>query len=185
MTSWRRVFGRAPAHSPVDRSNVVHGVVHRRRLVLLLRLLLRPVPAEDRVHVLREGHVHAVRPVLGRSCRLRRFLRLLLALFRACDPVVVAGLPASPSASAAARRQQQGRGRDERGSNGQRRALHSELRRRRSRGGGRGAVHVGGGVPMPARRATRELRERGLVVTLPAKGTFVTYPETTGDGQEP
>ncbi|MGW6009090.1 winged helix-turn-helix domain-containing protein [Streptomyces sp. NPDC055210] len=38
---------------------------------------------------------------------------------------------------------------------------------------------------LTARRATRELRERGLVLTLPAKGTFVAYPETTGDGQEP
>ncbi|WP_328495785.1 winged helix-turn-helix domain-containing protein [Streptomyces sp. NBC_00414] len=37
---------------------------------------------------------------------------------------------------------------------------------------------------LTARRATRELRERGLVITLPAKGTFVAYPETTGDGQE-
>ncbi|MFF5363602.1 GntR family transcriptional regulator [Streptomyces scabiei] len=30
---------------------------------------------------------------------------------------------------------------------------------------------------LTARRATRELRERGLVVTLPAKGTFVAYPD--------
>jgi DNA-binding GntR family transcriptional regulator len=40
---------------------------------------------------------------------------------------------------------------------------------------------------LTARRATRELRERGLVVTLPAKGTFVAYPqadEPAGDGQE-
>ncbi|MFF3488132.1 GntR family transcriptional regulator [Streptomyces sp. NPDC002701] len=37
---------------------------------------------------------------------------------------------------------------------------------------------------LTARRAARELRERGLVVTLPAKGTFVAYPETTDDGQE-
>ncbi|WP_413757638.1 GntR family transcriptional regulator [Streptomyces sp. MMBL 11-3] len=37
---------------------------------------------------------------------------------------------------------------------------------------------------LTARRATRELRERGLVVTLPAKGTFVAYPETTEDDQE-
>lgn len=29
---------------------------------------------------------------------------------------------------------------------------------------------------LTARRAVRELRERGLVVTLPAKGTFVAYP---------
>ena len=29
---------------------------------------------------------------------------------------------------------------------------------------------------LTARRATRELRQRGLVVTLPAKGTFVAYP---------
>ncbi|MFF7839889.1 winged helix-turn-helix domain-containing protein [Streptomyces ossamyceticus] len=29
---------------------------------------------------------------------------------------------------------------------------------------------------LTARRAIRELRERGLVVTLPAKGTFVAYP---------
>ncbi|NSL43213.1 winged helix-turn-helix domain-containing protein [Streptomyces sp. 8P21H-1] len=31
---------------------------------------------------------------------------------------------------------------------------------------------------LTARRAIRELRERGLVLTLPAKGTFVAYPET-------
>ncbi|MFG2347088.1 GntR family transcriptional regulator [Streptomyces phaeochromogenes] len=40
---------------------------------------------------------------------------------------------------------------------------------------------------LTARRATRELRERGLVVTLPAKGTFVAYPEAdepVGSGQE-
>ena len=40
---------------------------------------------------------------------------------------------------------------------------------------------------LTARRATRELRERGLVVTLPAKGTFVAYPETgeaAGEGEE-
>jgi DNA-binding GntR family transcriptional regulator len=40
---------------------------------------------------------------------------------------------------------------------------------------------------LTARRAVRELRERGLVVTLPAKGTFVAYPqadEPAGDGQE-
>ncbi|WP_200304302.1 winged helix-turn-helix domain-containing protein [Streptomyces adelaidensis] len=30
---------------------------------------------------------------------------------------------------------------------------------------------------LTARRAIRELRERGLVVTLPAKGTFVAYPQ--------
>ncbi|WP_129307507.1 winged helix-turn-helix domain-containing protein [Streptomyces sp. L2] len=30
---------------------------------------------------------------------------------------------------------------------------------------------------LTARRATRELRERGLVVTLPSKGSFVAYPE--------
>ncbi|WP_406474619.1 GntR family transcriptional regulator [Streptomyces sp. NBC_01615] len=30
---------------------------------------------------------------------------------------------------------------------------------------------------LTARRATRELRDRGLVVTLPAKGTFVAYPQ--------
>ncbi|MEN3585926.1 winged helix-turn-helix domain-containing protein [Streptomyces sp. ZYX-F-203] len=35
---------------------------------------------------------------------------------------------------------------------------------------------------LTARRATRELRERGLVVTLPAKGTFVVYPDEVGDG---
>lgn len=29
---------------------------------------------------------------------------------------------------------------------------------------------------MTARRAVRELRERGLVFTVPAKGTFVTRP---------
>ncbi|PSM38774.1 GntR family transcriptional regulator [Streptomyces dioscori] len=38
---------------------------------------------------------------------------------------------------------------------------------------------------LTARRAVRELRDRGLVITLPAKGTFVAYPETTDDGQEP
>lgn len=40
---------------------------------------------------------------------------------------------------------------------------------------------------LTARRAVRELRERGLVVTLPAKGTFVAYPETgeaAGEGEE-
>ncbi|MER5441759.1 winged helix-turn-helix domain-containing protein [Streptomyces sp. NPDC002790] len=36
---------------------------------------------------------------------------------------------------------------------------------------------------LTARRATRELRERGLVVTLPAKGTFVAYPETEGSDE--
>ncbi|MFM9585807.1 GntR family transcriptional regulator [Streptomyces caniscabiei] len=35
---------------------------------------------------------------------------------------------------------------------------------------------------LTVRRATRELRERGLVVTLPAKGTFVAYPED-GDAE--
>ncbi|MEU1270216.1 winged helix-turn-helix domain-containing protein [Streptomyces sp. NPDC005799] len=35
---------------------------------------------------------------------------------------------------------------------------------------------------LTARRATRELRERGLVVTLPSKGTFVAYPP---DGDAP
>lgn len=30
---------------------------------------------------------------------------------------------------------------------------------------------------LTTRRAMRELRERGLVVTLPAKGTFVAYPQ--------
>jgi DNA-binding GntR family transcriptional regulator len=41
---------------------------------------------------------------------------------------------------------------------------------------------------LTARRATRELRERGLVVTLPAKGTFVAYPpdpEAAGSGTDP
>lgn len=40
---------------------------------------------------------------------------------------------------------------------------------------------------LTARRAVRELRERGLVVTLPAKGTFVAYPEAdepADDGDE-
>ncbi|WP_079173383.1 winged helix-turn-helix domain-containing protein [Streptomyces monashensis] len=40
---------------------------------------------------------------------------------------------------------------------------------------------------LTARRATRELRERGLVVTLPSKGTFVAYRELDGaadGGQE-
>lgn len=35
---------------------------------------------------------------------------------------------------------------------------------------------------LTARRAVRELRERGLVITLPAKGTFVAYPEASGTG---
>ncbi|MEU6278740.1 winged helix-turn-helix domain-containing protein [Streptomyces sp. NPDC047028] len=34
---------------------------------------------------------------------------------------------------------------------------------------------------LTARRATRELRERGLVITLPSKGSFVAYPETEVD----
>ncbi|MDX3136772.1 winged helix-turn-helix domain-containing protein [Streptomyces europaeiscabiei] len=43
---------------------------------------------------------------------------------------------------------------------------------------------------LTARRAIRELRERGLVVTLPAKGTFVAYPpepdpESAGSGAGP
>ncbi|MFC7815273.1 MULTISPECIES: winged helix-turn-helix domain-containing protein [unclassified Streptomyces] len=38
---------------------------------------------------------------------------------------------------------------------------------------------------LTARRATRELRERGLVVTLPAKGTFVAYPEGTNESPVP
>ncbi|WP_320778782.1 winged helix-turn-helix domain-containing protein [Streptomyces sp. CRN 30] len=38
---------------------------------------------------------------------------------------------------------------------------------------------------LTARRATRELRERGLVVTLPAKGTFVAYPQEEGDAAAP
>ncbi|GAB2982032.1 hypothetical protein GCM10023080_055280 [Streptomyces pseudoechinosporeus] len=40
---------------------------------------------------------------------------------------------------------------------------------------------------LTARRATRELRDRGLVITLPAKGTFVAYPdanEPADDSQE-
>ncbi|MER5222134.1 winged helix-turn-helix domain-containing protein [Streptomyces flaveus] len=40
---------------------------------------------------------------------------------------------------------------------------------------------------LTARRAVRELRDRGLVVTLPAKGTFVAYPdanEPADDSQE-
>jgi GntR family transcriptional regulator len=41
---------------------------------------------------------------------------------------------------------------------------------------------VAGGT---VRRAVRELRERGLVKTLPAKGTFVAYqqPEGAAEGQ--
>ncbi|WP_371577225.1 winged helix-turn-helix domain-containing protein [Streptomyces sp. NBC_01314] len=35
---------------------------------------------------------------------------------------------------------------------------------------------------LTARRAIRELRERGLVVTLPAKGTFVAYPQDGESG---
>ncbi|MGW6138394.1 winged helix-turn-helix domain-containing protein [Streptomyces sp. NPDC055144] len=31
------------------------------------------------------------------------------------------------------------------------------------------------------RRATKELRERGLVVTLPGKGTFIAYPESASE----
>ncbi|MGD6743597.1 winged helix-turn-helix domain-containing protein [Streptomyces sp. BH106] len=34
------------------------------------------------------------------------------------------------------------------------------------------------------RRAVKELRERGLVVTLPSKGTFVAYPEAEGEGSD-
>ncbi|GAA3472236.1 winged helix-turn-helix domain-containing protein [Nonomuraea roseola] len=34
-----------------------------------------------------------------------------------------------------------------------------------------------------ARRAIEELRQRGLVVTLPAKGTFVAAPQPGGDGE--
>ncbi|WP_327343742.1 winged helix-turn-helix domain-containing protein [Streptomyces europaeiscabiei] len=37
---------------------------------------------------------------------------------------------------------------------------------------------------LTARRAIRELRERGLVVTLPAKGTFVAYPQEEGPGND-
>jgi DNA-binding GntR family transcriptional regulator len=40
---------------------------------------------------------------------------------------------------------------------------------------------------LTARRAVRELRDRGLVITLPAKGTFVAYPdanEPADDGEE-
>ncbi|MCX4849873.1 GntR family transcriptional regulator [Streptomyces sp. NBC_00893] len=35
-----------------------------------------------------------------------------------------------------------------------------------------------GVAPGTARRAVQELRERGLVVTLPNKGTFVTRPQS-------
>ncbi|MDR3080052.1 MAG: winged helix-turn-helix domain-containing protein [Streptomyces sp.] len=31
---------------------------------------------------------------------------------------------------------------------------------------------------LTVRRAMKELRERGLVVTLPAKGTFIAYPDS-------
>ncbi|MFE1951379.1 GntR family transcriptional regulator [Streptomyces sp. NPDC059524] len=34
------------------------------------------------------------------------------------------------------------------------------------------------------RRATKELRERGLVITLPGKGTYIAYPETDGDSAQ-
>jgi DNA-binding GntR family transcriptional regulator len=34
-----------------------------------------------------------------------------------------------------------------------------------------------GVAALTARRAVRDLRERGLVVTLPSKGTYVTRPE--------
>ncbi|MFI5657160.1 winged helix-turn-helix domain-containing protein [Streptomyces sp. NPDC051684] len=34
------------------------------------------------------------------------------------------------------------------------------------------------------RRATKELRERGLVITLPGKGTFIAYPEPESDTSE-
>ncbi|AVH57194.1 MULTISPECIES: winged helix-turn-helix domain-containing protein [Streptomyces] len=40
---------------------------------------------------------------------------------------------------------------------------------------------------LTARRATRELRDRGLVVTLPSKGTFIAHPEsddTAGGDQQ-
>jgi DNA-binding GntR family transcriptional regulator len=35
-----------------------------------------------------------------------------------------------------------------------------------------------GAAPGTARRAVQELRDRGLVVTLPNKGTFVVSPKT-------
>ena len=34
-----------------------------------------------------------------------------------------------------------------------------------------------------ARRAVKELRERGLVVTLPSKGTFILAPTSAGEGE--
>ena len=37
---------------------------------------------------------------------------------------------------------------------------------------------------LTARRATRELRERRLVVTLPSKGTFVAYPQADEAGDD-
>lgn len=36
-----------------------------------------------------------------------------------------------------------------------------------------------------ARRAVEELRSRGLVTTVPSKGTFVTYPTAHVDHQTP
>ncbi|MGW6741608.1 GntR family transcriptional regulator [Streptomyces sp. NPDC055025] len=37
-----------------------------------------------------------------------------------------------------------------------------------------------GVAPNTIRRAVQELRDRGLVVTLPNKGSFVTFRPTTG-----
>lgn len=39
---------------------------------------------------------------------------------------------------------------------------------------------------LTARRATRELRDRGLVVTLPSKGTFIAHPQAddSADGDQ-
>ncbi|QNS08679.1 winged helix-turn-helix transcriptional regulator [Streptomyces xanthii] len=34
------------------------------------------------------------------------------------------------------------------------------------------------------RRAMKELRERGIAVTLPSKGTFIAYPETEEDSAQ-
>ncbi|GAA2242725.1 hypothetical protein GCM10010145_06310 [Streptomyces ruber] len=38
---------------------------------------------------------------------------------------------------------------------------------------------------LTARRAIRELREHGLVVTLPARGSFIAYPREEGDSTAP
>jgi DNA-binding GntR family transcriptional regulator len=43
----------------------------------------------------------------------------------------------------------------------------------------RDLAEIYGVAYLTARRAVRELRDRGLVVTLPARGTFVADPEAS------